>query len=333
MDTRPGPMDTGPSLHVFVGYATAAVLASLAMTGVLDLLHTEVTDDELPECPPHARRLRTACLDYLEQRGLLERTGPRIRLSERGRDIAKDKDYLVWLHGGYGSTFRALPNLLDGSQRYGRDHHRDGRVVAQASALIGRHAFVPPALELLRTISYDRVVDLGCGNARFLAKVCEQSGACGVGVDISPDACDEARSELRAAGMAERVEMVCGDAFALERVPHIKDTGLVTAFALLHEILGRGRPALIDFLSRLSALLPAGAHLLAMEVTPASSGAGSAGVNPEFTLVHALMSQTLYTEEEWSQALREAGFEITRIEHPPLAGSLLLLARNRGPLP
>ncbi|MFM9607120.1 SAM-dependent methyltransferase [Streptomyces niveiscabiei] len=322
-------MTTRPALDLFTGYTVTAVLSSFETSGILDLLRDGATEDDLPDCPPQALRLRTACLDYLHQRGLVEHDGPRTALTPFGHRIARDKDYLTWLHGGYGVPLAALPSLLDGTRHYGAAP-RDGRVVARTSARIGAQSLLPAALDLLVPVSYDRVVDLGCGNARLLAKVCEAGRAHGVGVDISPEACDEARHELAARGLAEQVEIVCQDAFAVDDVPGINDTGLVMTFALLHEILGRGRPALTGFLNRLSALLPVGAHLLVMEVAPAGPEPGEHGVNPEFTLIHALMGQTLLTAGQWTDALSESGFETTTVFYPPLHGSVLLLARNQG---
>ncbi|QNP76221.1 hypothetical protein IAG44_04940 [Streptomyces roseirectus] len=55
--------------------------------------------------------------------------------------------------------------------------------------------------------------------------------------------------------------------------------------------------------------VPPGAHLLAMEVGPARVVQDGPGVNPEFTLVHALMGQTLLTDTRWSAALDRAGFD------------------------
>lgn len=57
-----------------------------------------------------------------------------------------------------------------------------------------------------------RVLDLGCGPAEMLRRVCEASGASGIGVDSSPFAIEEARRRLATSPVRERVELRIGDA-------------------------------------------------------------------------------------------------------------------------
>ncbi|CAN5605694.1 methyltransferase domain-containing protein [soil metagenome] len=60
-----------------------------------------------------------------------------------------------------------------------------------------------------------RVLDLGCGPAELLRRVCEATGASGIGVDSSPFAIEEARRRLATSPVRDRVELRIGDATVL----------------------------------------------------------------------------------------------------------------------
>jgi len=246
--------------------------------------------------------------------------------------IRADIGYLVWLCGGYGVPLRSIGEFLTGTLRYGSELTRDGRGVAVGSAIVGARDLVPPAQELLRGVDFRHVLDLGCGNAKFLLSVCRPTGATGLGLDTSADACAEAELEIDAAGEGERVSVRCADAGALDDIPELAYTDLVIAFFLLHEILADGHSALVGYLRRLADRLPVGAHLLVAEVSPPDPALrpGDQLFNPEFTLVHAMMRQRLMDESGWHETFAAGGFEVVRAVRPRMPGGLLMLVRKAG---
>jgi cyclopropane fatty-acyl-phospholipid synthase-like methyltransferase len=187
----------------------------------------------------------------------------------------------------------------------------------------------PYAMELLETISFERALDLGCGDARVLTRVCTAFGSEGVGVDISPEACEEARATVRRAGLEERIHVIEADVRAVDAIPLLAETQLVITFYLLHEISSISRAALVEFLERLGAQLPAGAYLLAAEAEPPRSAeAAGERFTPEFTLIHAMMRQALLPVEEWRDALAEGGFRVEQVAGLGMPGGMLILARK-----
>lgn len=266
-----------------------------------------------------------AALNYLEQRGIVLRSLDRFGLTKHGRAVCRDKGYLVWLVGGYGDPLRRLDGFLTGITRYGTDHERDGRWVADGAAMLGREDVVPHAMRLLESFDFGHVLDLGCGNARFLLAACARFGADGTGVDISPEACKEADKAVREAGFTDRVNIIQGDAADLSSIPRLAHVQVVVTFFLLHEILAQGRDALVRYLLDMSARLPEKARLLVAEVEPGSDGQR---FTPEFTLVHALMRQTLLTAEDWQQALTDGGFTTLELVRDDMPGGILLLAER-----
>lgn len=317
------------AFDLFEGYALSSVLASFEMTGLLPALEGEGLDLEtITGRGTDAVTLARACLDYLRVRGVVERDGRRHTLTPYGRTVCADKGYLVWLVGGYGEPLRRLDAFLSGEKRYGTHHPRDGRWVADGAAMLGRADVVPHAMSLLESIAFRHVLDLGCGNARFLLNVCSRFGASGTGVDISPEACAEAEKSIKAAGQSGKVGVVRGDAGDLAAITQLAETDLVVTFFLLHEILASGREALVDWLRALASRLPDGAHLLAAEVEPPVAGEGRELFTPEFTLVHALMRQRLISGPEWRDALTEGGFQVRRLADDAMPGGILVLAQK-----
>lgn len=316
-----------PVFDLFEGFALTSVLASLERAGLLARLE----GGSVPADPGEGEDgLPLATLRYLAQRGVVDEVDGMFTLSDRGREICKDKGYLVWLQGGYGHVLSALGDFSTGAQRYGTDVIRDGRWVADGSALIGRDDVSPHATEVLSGIDFNHVVDLGCGNARFLIAAANRFGVTGVGVDLAPEACEDAEHAIAAADLSDRIRVRCGDAGDLDAIPELAEADLAVAFFLLHEIFEHGRDALMAYLRKLGSIMPRGAYMLVAEVQPAS-GAPDEKWRPEFTLLHAIMRQQLLTAEGWHDAFVEAGWARHEVRDLGLPGAVLLLYENVAP--
>ncbi len=315
-----------PVFELFEGFALTSVLSSLAQAGLLDRLEagpipadTSCGEDGLP----------LATLRYLAQREIVEQRDDAFVLTERGQAICRDKGYLVWLQGGYGQVLRGLGAFTTGALRYGSDVVREGRWVADGSALIGKQDVSPHATAVLEGIDFKHVVDLGCGNARFLIGAAERFGVTGFGIDLAPEACEDAERMIADAGLTGRVSVRCGDAGDLAAIPELGEADLAVAFFLLHEIFEHGRDALIGYLRTLGELMPRGSHMLVAEVQPAT-GAPDERWRPEFTLLHAVMRQQLLTAAGWHEAFETAGWSRREVRELGLPGAVLLLYENGG---
>ncbi len=315
-----------PVFELFEGFALASVLASLDRSGLLAALEAGPAP-AAPEGVPDPDGLMPATLRYLAQRELVEERDGAYALTPRGEAILRDKGYLVWLQGGYGHVLAGLGDFITGARRYGTDVERAGRWVAEGSALIGRDDVAPYAVDVLSGIAFRHVVDLGCGNARFLIGAAQRFGVTGVGVDLSPEACEDAERRIGEAGLAGRVLVRCGDAGDLDAIPELRDADLAVAHFLLHEIFEHGREALVGYLTKLAELMPRGAHMLVAEVQPAS-GAHDERWRPEFTLLHAIMRQELLDADGWHEAFVAAGWSRHEIRDLGLPGAIMLLYRN-----
>jgi SAM-dependent methyltransferase len=322
----PAASDERPVFELFEGFALTSVLSSLQRTGLLDRLQA----GPIPADPGEGEDgLPLATLRYLAQRGLARQRDGHFALTPRGEAICREVGYLVWLQGGYGNVLADLGAFSTGTRRYGTDVVREGRWVADGSALIGRNDVAPYATEVLQHVAFHHVVDLGCGNARFLIAAAERFGVTGFGIDLAPEACEDATKAIEQAGLSGRVSVRCGDAGDLDRIPELADADLVVAFFLLHEIFEHGRDALVAYLTTLARTMPQGAHMLVAEVQPAS-GAPDERWRPEFTLLHAIMRQQLLTTQGWHEAFEAAGWQRREVRELGLPGAILLLYENGG---
>jgi SAM-dependent methyltransferase len=77
--------------------------------------------------------------------------------------------------------------------------------IGELTALVGRHGIDGSS----------RVLDLGCGPAELLRRICESTGASGAGIDASPFALTEARRRLAGSPARDRVDLRRADATAL----------------------------------------------------------------------------------------------------------------------
>jgi SAM-dependent methyltransferase len=321
---------TRPAFDLFQGFALSNVIAGLEMSGNLSLVADGgITHESIEQRDTVEAELLTASLRYLSYRGVVREDEGRFSLTDYGTAIYRDRGFLVWLVGGYGDPLRRLDAFLGLGKRYGVDFTRDGRWVADGTTMMARENIIPDAMRLLDRISFDRVLDLGCGNARFLTSVCDRFDAMGIGVDVSPAAYAEAEKAIVDAGMRERVQTVLGDVRDLDDIPDLDDVDLAVTFFLLHEILATGRNTLVRYLADLSERLSPGANLVIGEIEPPYKNEDGQRFTPEFTYVHALMRQRLAVAEEWGEILTESGFVVREVVRCRIPGGILLHCENR----
>lgn len=87
---------------------------------------------------------------------------------------------------------------------------------ADAAAAPTPHAEVNRILSILRPQPSETFVDYGCGDGRFVIAAARGYGCRAVGVEIDPERAAEARANVAAAGLADRVEIIEGDALTVD---------------------------------------------------------------------------------------------------------------------
>lgn len=260
-------------------------------------------------------RLR-ALLHYLANEGLVARRGERYVLTERARGFAEFRGWYTMLIGGYGSTFLQLGDTLRrGSGSAGRAADK----VGIGSCAISQYDAIPLTRSLMTRIpgQVKRVLDLGCGNARYLVEFCRAFPDLeAIGVEPDAGGFDAARALVEREALTDRITLIHGGArelFAAE-LPHPPD--LTVLGFVLHEILGQdGEAAAIDFLRQLTRRFPE-LHVIVIEVdhqpdNPAvmRHGLSLAYYNPYY-LFHPFTQQALMPVAYWRELFGRAGLDI-----------------------
>ena len=225
-------------------------------TGVLEALAGGAATVEEVAGRVHAsdRDLLQAFLEVLATTGFVARRGDRFRLTRRGTAVLEDRmvratytafsDYHTGLYRGLGDQLAGGP---------GRDDvTRQAAVIAELSEVMQ-----PFSDALLREVVADRrprsVLDVGCGAGRQLATMLEAAPAArGVGIELDPESADLARRHLTDNGVADRAQVVVGDARGLLDTVEPVDLALLAnvvyyvpvdeRVALLRDLHSRVRP-------------------------------------------------------------------------------------------
>jgi precorrin-6B methylase 2 len=96
-------------------------------------------------------------------------------------------------------------------------------------------------LKLARTGPADTVMDLGSGDGRIVIAAAKTFGARGIGVEIDARLVERSRQAARAAGVADRIEILEGDVLRTE----LGRASVVTVY-LLPQLIDRLQPKFLD---------------------------------------------------------------------------------------
>lgn len=303
------------------GLALAHAIFAAFQVGLIDALGAGPRDvcDLTSDLGLHSERL-AGLLDYLENEGLVERSGATASLTSRGEQLPLVRPWYELLVGGYSGTFAQLPVTLQAGAPYAG---RDGARVAIGSCGISDHDALPMVLELMRSGAQpSAVIDLGCGDGTFVGEIAaEFSDVPAFGIE--PDAGARKAAEEAAAqrGLAN-LRILAGDALDIPAEAQELRPGAyyITAFVLQEVLEQSGRAAVVELLRRTFEADPE-ASWVVIEVDrrhPLSAEPSDLALgyyNPYF-LIHRLTEQRLLPVEEWKSIYREAGVDVVREVFP-----------------
>jgi SAM-dependent methyltransferase len=320
------------------GHVLTRVVQTLLDTGLLDTMqrdgHVEVS--AFAAARGLDSRLLLALCDYLAARRILRRVNADgyYMLDDHGAFLMASDALRGWveLTHGYEDVLHAMPDLLARRRQYAPgDVQRDGHYVAVGSGRASSDFFFPLVADLVRRGGYRHVLDLGCGDAKFLRYLCVRvPGTVGVGIDRSPAAVAAARAQIEREGLADRVHVMCGDAIQVERYrDELHHVDAATCFFVLHELYSDARDGAVEpFLVSYRRALP-GVPLIAIEAIRPSLTELRRRPGPaaEYSLLHDLSGQTTIARGAWRDVLVRAGFTDVREDHFDFARSSIYSAR------
>lgn len=317
------------------GYFLTKSLLALWRLGLLDKAANEgvLVPDEIARELGLDRRLLRAVLDYLVVRGIFVVDDGTFRLSDQGKRLAPYYGYLPMHVGAYEPIFGSFERVLRGELVYGEnlrraEHELVGGMSSMEDALLARLA------EVMSEIPFRGVLDMGCGSGRMLSQLLRSSTLRGVGVDRTVEACEKARRNLAADGLADRTTILHGDASRLGDLPAgvLEEVDLVIAMFVMHEIhWQQSRSGVIACLRDISRIIGSHGRFVMVEVSRAAGDRARPGLRfiPEYQLVHEFSQQRLAGEDEWREMLDEAGLEVLRTEPAGMCEAFCFVIANR----
>jgi SAM-dependent methyltransferase len=257
-------------------------------------------------------RLR-AWLDVGTELGELTRRGGRYRLRGRRARAIAGGDALLGAHyrsmldyqAGPYADLAALLRSRPGEGRADLDRHAAG--IAQVST--AATPFI--ASYLTRVIGASRparILDVGCGTAVYCRIAAEASPAVSVdGIDLAEAVLEEARAELRDAGLGGRVTLHAGDVRRWSPPPGTR----YDLVLLLNNVYYFPPGERVALYRRLGSLLRAhGQLVVASQTTPGSVAAA----HLDFMLSCQAGAAALPRPGELQADLRSAGFEVRDVQ-------------------
>jgi SAM-dependent methyltransferase len=136
------------------------------------------------------------------------------------------------------------------------------------------------------------VIDFGSGYGEVLALWAQHFGISGIGIDLREKACKRARAKMAEGGLADRIQIVCGNAAGYAFEPHAFDVAACIGASF---IWNGYRPALGKLKE---AIKPNG------KVAIGEPSWRTTAVPPEYS-----RNETVHTEYELLHIAREEGFD------------------------
>jgi precorrin-6B methylase 2 len=255
--------------------------------------------------------LHSIC-DYLDGLKFVRVEGGVCRLDKKGRRFLEEPRGLFDLLYGYEPIFYALEDLLARRKVYKRDVDRRGAAVARGSGELGRQLPFPVMQDMIKKHGFTTALDIGCGDAEFLALLCEDPNMRCWGFDLSPEAVRYAKEYVAKAGLGDRITVYEGDMFHLaERPSEWPRAEVFTAMDVFHEYLYGGQERIAKLLATLKKNFP-DRRLLVAEFCrqPHERLRKRPTAFLEHHLFHNLTQQVILSQKEWEDMFHAAGYQI-----------------------
>jgi len=306
-------------------FVLAQALFHFMETGIHETIHRAdvIAISQLAyQCQLDERRLR-GFLRYLANEGFVAMLdGDATSLTGKGIEIATFRPWYTLLIGGYAQTFLQLGEVLADGSKYA---DRNSILVGKGSCGISEFDALPMARRLLARISdsFQTIIDVGCGDGRYLVELCESMPWIrGIGIEASEASVASAREFVRGRSAADRIEIRMNKSATL---PDLSDIPgplcFVTAFVLQEMLEQADREAIVGLLNEGFARHP-DSHWIVVEVDhrPAdpdimATELGLSYYNPYY-LIHQITQQRLETRAFWETLFSDAGLTIVSVETP-----------------
>lgn len=305
------------------GFVAAAVVYHFFDSGVFDYLHNHGVASATrmaSDLKLNVRKLR-GLLDYLVNENLVSRHDDEYRLRERAVRMHRFRGWYTMLIGGYGHTFLQMGSVLGADAGWAT---RDAAKVGIGSCEISHYDAMPLTRSLMAKAPGRKrnLLDLGCGNALYLAEFCQASPELhALGVEPDRGGYEAGLATIKRCHLEDRVSLVNMGAVEFMRSDIAFDPDFLILGFVLHEIVGtEGTAGTSRFLRAVIDRFPR-IRLIVIEVDERSRdphimrhGLSLAYYNPYY-LLHNFTTQQLLPHGTWLEIFAEAGLEVLEIQY------------------
>jgi len=304
------------------GFVVASVVYHFFDSGVFDYLHAKGVATDLRiagDLQLNVKKLR-GLLDYLVNENIVSRSGDEYRLRERAIQMHRFRGWYTMLIGGYGHTFLQMGGVLGADAGWAT---RDAAKVGIGSCEISHYDAMPLTRSLMAKAPGRKrnLLDLGCGNALYLAEFCQASPELhALGVEPDRGGYEAGLATINRFELEDRVSLVNLGAVEFVRSDIAFDPDFLILGFVLHEIVGtEGREGTVKFLRGIIDRFPR-IRLIVIEVDERSRdpnvmrhGLSLAYYNPYY-LLHNFTTQQLLPHAVWLEMFAEAGLQVLATE-------------------
>jgi hypothetical protein len=211
---------------------------------------------------------------------------------------------------GYGDFLVNSPTLLDKDRRRGPFYKRDGAAIARSGKDYGAKFVDEIVHELLDTISFKKMADLGCGSANRILEIVGKKGCKAIGIEIDSGGVEVARQNVQKSGYTDyHMQIIQGDVSRLLYRKEFEQVDLISSFFMGHDLWPKER--CIDIFRNFLKVFPNIEYFLFCDTF--RSNLPPKETLPTFTLgfevFHSLMQQYIPTLDEWRELFGEAGWK------------------------
>lgn len=305
-----------------------------AKAGILDLIE----DNEIISVSEISRQLDipedfvTTYLETFENLQLLSRHSNQINYI-KSPDYEAEKNKIGYLCWGMMSCAPLIANTKAFTANFDNavnTHHRCGEHVARTSKWMGEVDFYPHAESVICDLKPRKMVDLGSGTCGLLIRLAGKiKGLAGVGVDLSKDACEQAKIRLQNLGLDKQIQVIEAPIQALvENNSVFRDADVVHAGFVFHDLMPDEEETLDALLACINKTAPK-AILVIVDAVPFAKAVHERSFSSAFTFLHKFfMGRRLQSEEEWHTKLAKAGYTDISIKPLGISGGRVFVAKN-----
>ena len=306
----------GSLISLLRGFFSCPAIAALAELGLVKrMLAGPFHIQDFPQAVD--KRTLASVFRYLHSLNLVEALPEaNYQLTAEGRTALKRNGAFLLLFS-YRSYFQNLAGLLSGQPAAATV---DRRLNVLGSGALHTNKFFPAVWEMFSSAPPAALIDVGCGDGKFLTNACAQwPGIAVAAVDLSAISVETTLKRLEGSGYSSVAGIVQSGANVADWIAHLPATLkartplTLSMWFVVHEFSDGETQTVIQFFQNLRAALPT-AEIILGEITAVPpellARYHDTSIMPEFLLFHELSRQGVLSWKMWHEILEEIPYTL-----------------------